>query len=119
VSGGRGGSAAADFAAHKTIGVPKMLGRALASAGAGSGLTSRGLGDAAGQETVALSAANLPPHQHNVPNVPGAGGSSLGAAAGGNVPNVSGTLVTDNGPGSSTAFTIMQPTSFINFMVKL
>src|SRR6266516_2014482 len=46
VSGGRGGSAAADFAAHKTLALPKVKGRALAGAGAGSGLTSRALGSA-------------------------------------------------------------------------
>jgi hypothetical protein len=36
VSSGRGGSAAADFAAHKTIALPKTLGRALAGYGIGT-----------------------------------------------------------------------------------
>ena len=50
VSGGRGASAAADYAANKTIALPKVLGRALAAAGAGSGLTSRALAVIAGAE---------------------------------------------------------------------
>jgi microcystin-dependent protein len=119
VSGGRGASAAADFASHKTIALPKMHGRALASAGAGSGLTARNLGDAVGTEANTLFSANLPPHQHNVPNVPGAGGATLGANPGGNVPNNPGTLVTDNGPGASAPINNMQPTSFLNFTIKL
>ena len=48
---GRGANAAADFAAHKTLGLTKMLGRALVVAGTGSGLTARALGDTAGTET--------------------------------------------------------------------
>ena len=84
VSGGRGASAAADFAAGKTIGLTRMLGRALVVAGAGSGLTNRTLGATAGAETHnhggatgnessdGLSFANggqsAPsiPHQHNI-----------------------------------------------------
>lgn len=50
VSGGRGGSAAADYAANKTIALPKALGRALACYGTGSGLTARALGSVVGVE---------------------------------------------------------------------
>src|SRR6185295_7620952 len=50
VSSGRGSTASADFAANKTIALPKILGRALAVAGAGSGLTSRALAVALGSE---------------------------------------------------------------------
>lgn len=50
VSGGRGANAAADFAANKTLTLPKTLGRALASAGTGAGLTARALGESLGSE---------------------------------------------------------------------
>lgn len=59
VSGGRGVSAAADFAANKTIQLPLMLGRALAVPGAGSGLTTRAQGFIVGDE-------NLQSHTHTL-----------------------------------------------------
>lgn len=64
VSGGRGASAAADFAADKTISLTKMLGRALAMAGAGSLLTSRALGETVGAENHTLTEAEMPLHGH-------------------------------------------------------
>lgn len=64
VSTGRGGSAAADFAANKTIGLTKMLGRVLGVSGAGSGLTSRPLGMTVGSETVVLDTTMIPAHNH-------------------------------------------------------
>src|SRR6185437_1134551 len=60
VSGGRGASAAADFAAHKAIAVPKVLGRALAATGTGSGLTARALAATVGAETHLLTSAEIP-----------------------------------------------------------
>ena len=64
VSGGRGSTAAADYAANKTIALPKTLGRGLAVSGAGSGLTSRSLGQTYGVETVQLTSATMPSHTH-------------------------------------------------------
>lgn len=61
VSGGRGGSSAADWAANKRITMPQALGRAMAVAGVGVGLTSRQLGQALGTENHTLSAAEIPP----------------------------------------------------------
>lgn len=52
VSTGRGANAAADFAASKTIALPKALGREIAIAGTGSGLTARALASALGVETI-------------------------------------------------------------------
>lgn len=69
VSGGRGASAAADFAANKTIALPKVLGRDLAISGAGSGLTSRALASVLGAETKSIAEANLPSHTHSVPGL--------------------------------------------------
>ena len=70
VAGGRGASAAADWAAHKKISLTRMLGRALSIAGAGSGLTARALGQYLGAETATLITGNLPSHAHGV-NDPG------------------------------------------------
>lgn len=138
VSTGRGGSAAADFAAHKTLALPKALGRALSAAGAGSGLTSRVLGLTTGQETIALTTTELPTHNHTV-NDPGhthvqrrddLGGASDALNAG-NVANStvlggdggptrsSTTGITTNNNGTGTAFTLMQPSAFVNWMVML
>ncbi len=73
VSGGRGVSAAADFAAGKTIALPDLRGRALVAAGAGPGLTVRELGSTWGTETHALTLAEMPQHAH---------GGATGAAGG-------------------------------------
>jgi hypothetical protein len=64
VSGGRGASAAADFAANKTLALSKVLGRSLLVGGAGSGLTSRALGETGGAETVTLDTTMIPSHNH-------------------------------------------------------
>jgi microcystin-dependent protein len=64
VSTGRGASAAADFAANKTIALPKTLGRALAVYGSGSGLTARAMAAVFGAETHALSADENGTHTH-------------------------------------------------------
>lgn len=118
VSGGRGASAAADFAAHKKISLTKVLGRSLAVAGAGSGLTSRSLGQTLGEETHVLTTSEMPSHTHTL-------------NAYGNVPAISANFATSSdilrstsgGPTNSTggdgAHNNMQPTSFLNVMVKL
>ena len=82
VSGGRGASADADWAAGKTIALTRMLGRALAVAGAGDGLSSRDLGQYLGAETHVLTEAEMPAHTHgpgtlggNLDNIGRGGGS--------------------------------------------
>lgn len=66
VSGGRGASAAADWAAGKTIALTKMLGRTLGIAGSGASLSARQLGETAGAETHTLTNAQMPLHAHGV-----------------------------------------------------
>lgn len=140
VSSGRGASAAEDFAAHKTIALPKALGRALAVAGAGSGLTSRALASALGSEATethahakgTLASDSGGSHTHNV----GYGGAVGGAvnAAWGPSDSIVGFFPTNNGTGEGAhVHTIsgstadfgtgaagnMQPSAFFNVMVKL
>jgi hypothetical protein len=63
-SGGRGANPAADYAAHKTIALPKALGRALAIAGAGASLTARALGLSLGEEAHVQALTEMATHTH-------------------------------------------------------
>lgn len=141
VSGGRGGSAALDWAAGKTIGLTRMLGRAIGIAGAGASLTSRQLGQYMGAETHVLTAAEIPAHSHpNTLTDPGhshAASFRLGVSAGGLTyayggttdnanqavsvsANATGITINNaNNTGGGGAHNNMQPTTFLNAMVKL
>jgi hypothetical protein len=140
----RGANAAADFAANKRLSLTKMLGRALAIAGAGSGLTSRSLGQTAGAETVTLARANLPntsvtvdiasgqgSHAHpwrdrsGTYGAPGSGsgsqtwfGDGSGNTSNATLPAMTGTFNL-NGNTTQTAVSTVPPESFLNAMIKL
>jgi microcystin-dependent protein len=133
VVGGRGASAATDFAANKAMTLPLALGRALASAGAGAGLTAYALGQTTGENTHTMSLGELVAHSHSdshshtitgpsgSPTGGGSGSIALlnfgtGATAYGSTNVASGFLGTT---GSTTPFNQMQPTTFVNFMVRL
>lgn len=140
VSGGRGGSAASDFAAHKTISIPVGAGRALGIAGSGASLTTRAVGASLGTETATLITANLPAYTPSgsvattstltlfhgtgvVSTTTGSAGVNFDAvtAGSGTLTNAAstGTLTGTAQGGTSTAFSIMQPSVFVNVMVKL
>jgi microcystin-dependent protein len=142
VTGGRGASAAADFAANKPMALTKMLGRALAIAGAGSGLTSRALGEILGAETHVLTTAQIPAHAHGVTdpghahqinvkvhtNVPIGGANTAvdGAVPWGDpsypnagISNSNTTGISIQNEGGGTSHPNMQPSSFLNAMIKL
>lgn len=138
VTGGRSGTALADWLANKPMALPKMLGRALAIAGSGTGLTARSLGEAMGAETTTLTAAQIPAHSHpNSLNDPGhthsyttpipinvmqPSGSpgSMSTATTTTGSNTTGITITNaNNTGGGGAHTNMQPTSFLNAMVKV
>lgn len=109
VSTGRGASALADFNALKTIGIPKALGRVMGIAGAGSGLTSRGVGDIVGAETQPITNANLPADGwlRILEQANGSGGGALG-------------LINAVLAGGGVSLSDMQPTSFLgNLFLKL
>ena len=122
VSTGRGASAAADFAAHKTIVLPKTLGRALAVYGSGSGLTTRALAAATGAETHQIAQNELPNVTVNY-DKPNATSNTVGQGTG-NIDNA-GTGFTStatssiNGGVAQQNMTIVQPTVFLNVMIKL
>lgn len=140
VSTGRGASAAADFAAHKTIALPKMLGRVYGVAGAGSGLTSRTLGVTVGEETHTLITSETPSHSHTITltsapyttipwysdtNVtPGTVGNGIKVfSPTGNNGSTTYQATTPTASADSTggggSHNNVQPTVFLNMMVKL
>lgn len=132
VTGGLGASAAADWAGLKPMLLLKTLGRALALSGAGSGLTSRALGSNVGGETQTLITANLPPYTPSGSVSVNSGAAFGGNTGGGTVVNVgsNNTVPLGNASltaaftgsaqgGTSTAFSIMQPSTFLNAMIKL
>jgi hypothetical protein len=146
VTGGLGANAAADWAGLKRMALPIVLGRALAAAGSGSGLTARTLGSNFGVETRAIAQANLPSVNFSVSFGTitttltnslggqvlswnnGGGSVSGGGSTGGPVTTL--TLGTVTGStaigastaasgGSGTAFNLMNPGIFLNAMIKL
>lgn len=127
------GSAAAAWAANCRMTLNKMLGRAIGAAGAGSGLTSRALGSIVGTETQTLVTSNLPPYTPagtvatSTLNHTGDTTTGTGVNTGGSnvvplnavIPTITSTFTGTPQGGTSAAFSIIQPTAFLNFMVKL
>jgi len=132
---GAQGTAASAFAAHCRISTLKTLGRALAIAGSGSGLTARTMGLAVGLETATLITGNLPaytPAGTIVSNVTGGtvGGTTFITSvptnsSGSDTPwthsniVVTSTFTGTAQGGTSTPVAIMDPTQYVNAMVKL
>lgn len=147
VAGGRGASAAADFAANKALSLPKQAGRALSVAGLGYFVSNKTLGQYEGSETHQMTQAEMPvhthiqnshnhtqnPHDHSIVG----GGNTIGSLAAtlkvmgattavGNVNVINqatagnqATTATNQNAGSSDPFTLMQPTGYVNYMIKL
>jgi hypothetical protein len=117
VSSGRGVSAATDFAANKTIQLPRACGRIIGQCGAGSGLTVRALGEYLGTETVTLSTSQIPAHTHSTPLAAGHDGSQNGSGFTMNIAQPTTTSMTPTGGGG--AHNNMQPTTFWDAIIKL
>jgi hypothetical protein len=134
------GTAAAAYAAHCRVSTTKTLGRALAIAGSGSGLTARTLGQTLGAETYQIQTTNLPAYtpSGSVSSTTTLSAGAAGAAvwsSGAGVLAISAGTQYSVGPaitastsstftgtpqgGSQVAFSIMNPTSYLNAMVKL
>lgn len=140
VSGGRGASAAADWSAHKTIALTKVLGRALVISGTGSGLTARTHGATFGAETTSktILQTNLPDVDFTITATTDSGGTiartqngAFTAVAGGStalaIPSgqsaaddvsVTGTAAS-GGSGTAMSIAIVQPSAALNVMIKL
>lgn len=139
-------NAATAWAANCRISLPKALGRALAVAGSGSGLTARSVGQALGEETHLLAASEIPAivasnpstvngtftsTQTNVAQgavnqavqsgVGGTGfsGSPTSTAITGVTTHAIGGIVTQSTNTGGQAHNTMQPTLFLNSMIKL
>ena len=140
VTGGRGASAEDDWTAGKTMQVGTWLGRALGVAGAGSGLTERGVLETLGEEEHTLAMVELPAegvafttgsagtHAHGLPTPTSGDGHYV--LTGGDVgaeysseSTPSGGAHTHNGTtddlGDGDAHNNMQPSTFINLFIKL
>ena len=98
-----------------TFNVPDLRGRVPMGAGTGAGLTARALGDKTGAETVALSIANLPAHDH------GLGGKAVYVSGGTANPGDGsgwGNWANATSQGSGTAHNNMQPSLGVRFVIK-
>jgi microcystin-dependent protein len=113
------GTAAAAWAAHCRISLPKTLGRALGVAGAGASLTSRALGQNLGEETHLLITSEIPVHAHGISPtaLQGSGTQLQGSTAAGVIASAGATTTQSAGGGGT--HNNMQPTTFLNAMVKL
>jgi len=123
VSTGRGASAEADFLANKTIRLPLILGRVFGVYGSGAGLTTRVNGETFGEEDHTLTKAEIPTHVHEVRETQDAQSNSSGTAP--RAGSFGATPVTVNSQDGSAdglagdPHNNMQPTSFLNAIIKL
>jgi microcystin-dependent protein len=114
-----------------TTALPDLEGRAVMHPGQGPGLTPRSLGERGGVETVTLTEAQMPLHQHDLnvsvrganENDP-AGDNQLGGSSGANLYGPPQSMVELNeqavGPsGQSQAHNNMQPSLAMNFIIAL
>ncbi len=136
VSTGRGASAAADFAANKTLTLPDARGRVVAGkddmggstasriTNAGAGIVGTTLGVAGGAQNVTLTAAEsgLPSHTHAI-YIAGGGGTGSDARADFSVSTgfvgASGVVQSSGSSSASSAHNNTQPTLILNKIVKL
>ena len=115
VSGGRGASASADFAAGKTLTLPDLQGKV--SVGKDSSTFST-LGQSIGSETVTLVENNLPSHTHNT-EIPSSTTNAQNGADFAALTNASTSSTASSSTGSATPVNIVQPSLVVNKIIKL
>jgi hypothetical protein len=113
VTGGRGVSAGADWLANKNLMLPKHAGRTVGATGSGTGITTRALGDSAGEETHTLITSEIPNHRHSTTEVFVSGGSDRSGSPGNGGNGFTGYT------GGGNAHNNIQPTTFLNRFIKL
>jgi hypothetical protein len=112
----KSGTALSNWNANNRIRLPLTLGRVLSNAGPGT----NPLGHSYGSDTQTLTGVNLPPHTHTTTiNTNTAAGGAVGLVRGNGVGFGNIFYTSDNGPGSSTPFSIDQPTTYYNMIIKL
>src|SRR5215469_3105507 len=120
---GRSGNATTDYNAHYRLPLPLQLGRAIVTAGAGAGLTSRSLGFNVGEESHAQSSAELSVHTHGVTtnNAMTWSGQIFSDSVDSYIvpTNPGASSIALANTGSGTAANVMQPSTFWNIMIKL
>ncbi len=113
----RGVSAVADYAANRRLVIPKMLGRSIAIAGAGSGMTARLLGANAGAETETPTIAKTASHDHQSPTDPGGAYTPGGSVYGVVYPGTGAYRTSLTGGGNP--LNILDPSIYLNIAMKL
>lgn len=110
VTGGRGANAISDFNANKPMALTKALGQVFAGTSTGN--------TALGTQTGATTSSAIVTHHHTVPL-----GASIVNITAGAVPitvlTAGPTATSDPVGGSVSSFSIVQPTVFMNFFIKL
>lgn len=124
-TGARGANAEADYNANKRLSLAKALGRVLAQQNPGASPTAEPIGFTQGSETYAFIAANNAPHSHGV-TLPGGASAFIytQGTTGNGLTNLGGTIgangnFTIDPQGSGTPFDIIQPTLYVNVLLKL
>lgn len=114
---GRLGSADLDWAANKAITLPRTKGRVLGGAGTGAGLTARRLGQPfSDEEDHQITEAELAAHTHAYNERPY---GSYGAGGTLELHTSVNTASTTGSTGGNVAHNNMQPTLFVNWMIKI
>jgi microcystin-dependent protein len=119
-----------------TFNLPDLMGRSPIGSGTGAGLTGRSLGDKVGVENSSLSESNLPQHGHIVTHFRRISTADTHDHEGWSTSETNHfsappddrtseaestdavTVGTNGGNGSSAAFTNMQPSTAVNFIIK-
>lgn len=117
VSSGRGASAQADFAAGKTLTLPRALGRIMGLAGAGAGITERTIGEYTGTEDHTLTALETPAHSHTFDGFEQGAGTAVAPV--GAIYDATPFGRTEVTGSTVTAHNNMMPTTFLNYFIKL